>query len=136
MCVHCVCMCVCLHVCACVYCVHMCVHLCALCAHVCMSACVSMCVCQQFMNHFYRYLTTCKTSLLALALKSNVSKTKCMPFSGLVVSEFHPFRNMFPIYYKLWKILTFTKEYQLMWSGQDNRGSKGDHLQDLIQRIP
>ncbi|KAL5515780.1 hypothetical protein EMCRGX_G000997 [Ephydatia muelleri] len=38
--------------------------------------------------------------------------------------------------YKLWKTMTFTKEYQLMWSGQDNRGSKGDHLQDLIQRIP
>ena len=32
--------------------------------------------------------------------------------------------------------MTFTKEYQLMWSGQDNRGCKGDHLQDLIQRIP
>eukprot|EP00731_Ephydatia_muelleri_P021425 Em0014g16a len=38
--------------------------------------------------------------------------------------------------YKLWKTMTFTKEYQLIWSGQDNRSSKGDHLQDLIQRIP
>eukprot|EP00731_Ephydatia_muelleri_P029071 Em0020g715a len=37
---------------------------------------------------------------------------------------------------QVWKTMTFTKEYQLMWSGQDNRGSKGDHLQDLIQRIP
>ena len=27
------------------------------------------------------------------------------------------------------------KEYQLMCSGQDNRGSKGE-LQDLMQRIP
>ena len=79
------------------------------------------------MNHFYRYLTTYKTSRLALALKSNVSKTKCMAFSGLAVSEFHPL---------LWMTMTFTKEYQLMWSEQDNRGSKGDHLQDLIQRIP
>ncbi|KAL5506025.1 hypothetical protein EMCRGX_G007588 [Ephydatia muelleri] len=35
--------------------------------------------------------------------------------------------------YKLWKTMTSTKE---LWSGQDNRGSKGDHLQDLIQRIP
>ena len=59
-----------------------------------------------------------------------------MPFSGLAESEFHPFMNMFPIHYKLWKTMTFTKEYQLLWSGRDNRGSKGDHLQDLIQRIP
>ena len=69
------------------------------------------------MNHFY--LTTYKTSRLALALKSNVSKTKCMAFSGLAVSA-----------------LVVEDHDLLMWSGQDNRGSKGDHLQDLIQRIP
>ena len=36
-----------------------------------------------------------------------------MPFSGLAVSEFHLFRNMFPIHYKLWKTMTFTKEYHV-----------------------
>ena len=67
------------------------------------------------MNYFYRYLTTYKTSLLALAIFS-IFKEQCKQnnmhaFSGLAVSEFHLFRNMFPIHYKLWKTITFTKEY-------------------------
>ena len=31
--------------------------------------------------------------------------------------------------------MTFTKEYQLMWSGQDNRGSKVDHLHQFVASV-